>query len=91
MAQVRDSDCFLLGTCALLFLVHIVMLTREFKIKTNRTLKRMLDEHTWVLVGVYNWAIKQIENELKDCRRATGPQTVASMRLAILCDLGLLE
>ena len=42
------------------------MLTREFKLKLNRKLKRQLSEHLWHLTGVYNWSLSQIEKELQD-------------------------
>jgi putative transposase len=43
------------------------MLTREVKLRVNKKLDMDLQSHLWHLTGVYNWALKQIENELKDC------------------------
>ena len=43
------------------------MLTREVKLKVNRKLKKKLESHLYHLTGVYNWAYKQIEHELRDC------------------------
>lgn len=49
------------------------MLTREVKIRRNRKLDRILNSHLWHLTGVYNWAIKQIEAELKAHSKQMGP------------------
>ena len=49
------------------------MLTREFKLKLNRKLKRQLSEHLWHLTGVYNWSLSQIEKELVAHQAPQGP------------------
>jgi transposase len=42
------------------------MLTRELKLKLNRTQEKTLNAWLWNLTGVYNWAIRKIELNAKD-------------------------
>jgi|ERR1035437_2631593 putative transposase len=42
------------------------MITRELKLKLNKTQEAKLNEWLWILTGVHNWAIKKIENDAKD-------------------------
>ena len=42
------------------------MITRELKLKLNKSQEKTLNIWLWNLTGVYNWAIKKIENDAHD-------------------------
>ncbi len=42
------------------------MIIRKLKLKLNKTQEQQLDTWLWRLTGVYNWAIKKIENNAKN-------------------------
>jgi len=42
------------------------MIIRQLKLKLNKHQENQLNQWLWNLTGVYNWAIKKIENDAKD-------------------------
>ena len=42
------------------------MITREIKLKLNKTQEQQLQDWLWNLTGVYNWAVKKIGADAKD-------------------------
>ena len=41
------------------------MIVRQLKLKLNRTQEKELEQWLWNLTGVYNWAIRKIENDAR--------------------------
>ncbi|MCK9520598.1 MAG: transposase [Dehalococcoidia bacterium] len=42
------------------------MIQHQLKLRPNAKLEKQLDEWLWILTGVYNWAIRKIENDAAD-------------------------
>lgn len=42
------------------------MIQHQIKLRPNAKLEKELGEYLWMLTGVYNWAVRKIENDAKD-------------------------